>query len=117
MRVDLFDFELDKELIAKEPVNPRHNSKLLDLSDDIVIEDKHFYDLPNILQSGDVLVTIFSCKDFSLSAAVSRGSPSIITLLGCTAQISAPSILVASMVRNIASSMSASRFSADISKS
>lgn len=23
MRVDLFDFDLDKELIAKEPANPR----------------------------------------------------------------------------------------------
>ena len=56
MRVDLFDFELDKDLIAKEPVNPRHNSKLLDLSEDVIISDKHFYDLPDILQSGDVLV-------------------------------------------------------------
>ncbi len=56
MRVDLFDFELDKDLIAKEPVSPRHNSKLLDLSDDMIISDKHFYDLPDILQSGDVLV-------------------------------------------------------------
>ena len=56
MRVDLFDFELNKDLIAKEPVSPRHNSKLLDLSDEIAINDKHFYDLPNILQPGDVLV-------------------------------------------------------------
>ena len=56
MRVDLFDFELDKDLIAKEPVSPRHNSKLLDLSEDVIISDKHFYDLPDILQSGDVLV-------------------------------------------------------------
>ncbi len=56
MRVDLFDFELNKDLIAKEPVSPRHNSKLLDLSDEIAVRDKHFYDLPDILQSGDVLV-------------------------------------------------------------
>lgn len=26
MRVDLFDFDLDKELIAKEPANPRDAS-------------------------------------------------------------------------------------------
>ena len=56
MRVDLFDFELDKELIAKEPANPRDHSKLLDLSEVDKIEDRHFYDLPNILNKGDVLV-------------------------------------------------------------
>ena len=56
MRVDLFDFELDKELIAKTPANPRDTSKLLDLSESGKISDRHFYDLPNILQKGDVLV-------------------------------------------------------------
>lgn len=56
MRVDLFDFELDRELIAKEPANPRDTSRLLDLSDEIAIEDRHFYDLPDILEKGDVLV-------------------------------------------------------------
>ena len=56
MRVDVFDFELNKDLIAKEPISPRHNSKLLDLSNDEGIDDKYFYNLPDILQSGDVLV-------------------------------------------------------------
>lgn len=56
MQVEIFDFELDKELIAKEPVFPRDSSKLLDLSDENMINDKFFYDLPNILQKGDVLV-------------------------------------------------------------
>jgi len=56
MRVDLFDFELDKELIAKEPANPRDSSRLLDLSEENAIKDRHFYDLPNILEKGDVLV-------------------------------------------------------------
>ncbi len=56
MRVDLFDFELDKELIAKEPANPRDSSKLLDLSNENQIADRHFYDLPDLLQPGDVLV-------------------------------------------------------------
>ena len=56
MRVDIFDFELDKSLIAKEPVNPRDTSKLLDLSEEDAIHDRHFYDLPSILKEGDVLV-------------------------------------------------------------
>lgn len=56
MRVDLFDFELDRELIAKEPVNPRDSSRLLDLLDEKSIKDRYFYDLPNVLQKGDVLV-------------------------------------------------------------
>lgn len=56
MRVDLFDFNLDKELIAKEPVSPRDTSKLLDLSEENTIKDRHFYDLPDILNKGDVLV-------------------------------------------------------------
>ena len=56
MRVDLFDFELDKELIAKEPANPRDTSRLLDVTQDGKIIDRHFYDLPDILQKGDVLV-------------------------------------------------------------
>ena len=56
MRVDIFDFELDKDLIAKEPVSPRDASKLLDLSEENQISDRHFYDLPDLLQQGDVLV-------------------------------------------------------------
>jgi len=56
MRVDLFDFELDKDLIAKEPANPRDTSRLLDLSQTDKITDRHFYDLPEILDKGDVLV-------------------------------------------------------------
>ena len=56
MRVDLFDFEMDKELIAKEPATPRDHSKLLDLTEENTIKDRHFYDLPDILEKGDVLV-------------------------------------------------------------
>ena len=56
MRVDIFDFDLDRDLIAKEPANPRDSSKLLDLTDETAIFDRHFYDLPDILQKGDVLV-------------------------------------------------------------
>lgn len=56
MKVDLFDFELDKDLIAKEPANPRDSSRLLDLSQEKTITDRHFYDLPQILKPGDVMV-------------------------------------------------------------
>lgn len=56
MKVDLFDFELDKELIAKKPASPRDSSRLLDLSDGNNIYDRHFYDLPKILRSDDILV-------------------------------------------------------------
>ena len=56
MRVDLFDFDLDKDLIAKEPAKPRDSSKLLDLSDGEHIIDRHFYNLPQILEKGDLLV-------------------------------------------------------------
>lgn len=56
MKVDIFDFDLPKDLIANQPVSPRDNSKLLDLSQDGLICDKHFYELPDLLQEGDVLV-------------------------------------------------------------
>lgn len=59
MKVDVFDFALPRELIASQPVNPRHASRLLDLSQDDQIIDRHFSDLPDILQEGDVLV----CND------------------------------------------------------
>lgn len=56
MLVDLFDFDLDRELIAKQPANPRDSSRLLDLTKEDEIYDRHFYDLPDLLQKGDVLV-------------------------------------------------------------
>ena len=56
MLVDIFDFNLDKDLIAKQPACPRDSSRLLDLSDEMQIVDRHFFDLPNILKAGDVLV-------------------------------------------------------------
>lgn len=56
MKVDIFDFNLDKELIAKAPANPRDHSRLLDLSEENLIHDRHFYDLPQLLHKGDVMV-------------------------------------------------------------
>lgn len=56
MKVDIFDFELDRNLIAKEPANPRDSSKLLDLSIPGQISDRHFCELPELLNEGDALV-------------------------------------------------------------
>ena len=56
MKVDIFDFDLDRSLIADKPANPRDTSKLLDLSEEDKITDRIFYELPDILHEGDVLV-------------------------------------------------------------
>jgi len=56
MKVDIFDFELDKTLIANQPCEPRDACKLLDLSNPDKICDKFFYELPDLLEEGDVLV-------------------------------------------------------------
>ena len=59
MKVELFDYNLPRELIASQPMTPRHASRLLDLSNEETITDRHFCDLPDILQEGDILV----CND------------------------------------------------------
>ncbi|NCB01479.1 MAG: hypothetical protein EOM67_04825, partial [Spirochaetia bacterium] len=56
MQVDIFDFDLPRDLIAAQPVHPRDTSRLLDLTEDSQISDRRFYDLPDLLQEGDVLV-------------------------------------------------------------
>ncbi|MBE6449012.1 MAG: tRNA preQ1(34) S-adenosylmethionine ribosyltransferase-isomerase QueA [Alphaproteobacteria bacterium] len=56
MKIDIFDFELPKEAIANQPVYPRDTSKLLDLTSSDTIHDRKFYDLPDLLEEGDVLV-------------------------------------------------------------
>lgn len=52
-----FYYELPKELIAQTPIEPRDRSRLLvyDRTTDAV-SHRHFYDLPDILKSGDLLV-------------------------------------------------------------
>ncbi len=49
-----YDFELPEELIAQEPVEPRDHAKLMVLRDEI--EHRHFYDLPEYLERGDVMI-------------------------------------------------------------
>ncbi|HZB92045.1 MAG TPA: tRNA preQ1(34) S-adenosylmethionine ribosyltransferase-isomerase QueA [Stellaceae bacterium] len=54
MRVDAFDFELPKELIAARPVEPRDAARLLVVRD--TFADRQMLDLPQLLRRGDLLV-------------------------------------------------------------
>ncbi len=57
MNVSDFDFHLPEELIAQHPLAQRDASRLMVLHRGTqVIEHRHFYDLPEYLRSGDVLV-------------------------------------------------------------
>jgi len=55
MRVDLFDYELPPELIAKHPARPRDAARLLDMTG-TALADRTIRDLPGLLQAGDLLV-------------------------------------------------------------
>jgi S-adenosylmethionine:tRNA ribosyltransferase-isomerase len=57
LRVDEFDYELPEELIAQYPAEKRDGSRLLLISGDSdEFEDKHFSDLPEYLNEGDLLI-------------------------------------------------------------
>ncbi|MGE5476992.1 MAG: tRNA preQ1(34) S-adenosylmethionine ribosyltransferase-isomerase QueA [Bacteroidales bacterium] len=56
MDVDLFDFDLPRELIAERPVSPRDAARLLHVSG-AALADLCVRDLPSLLQPGDVLVS------------------------------------------------------------
>lgn len=57
MLVTDFDYELPQELIAQHPMEPRDHSRLLVVDKSTgAVEHKHFYDLIDYLQPGDVLV-------------------------------------------------------------
>jgi S-adenosylmethionine:tRNA ribosyltransferase-isomerase len=54
MRVDAFDFELPKQLIADRPAEPRDAARLLVVGS--TLEDRQMLDLPLLLRRGDLLV-------------------------------------------------------------
>ena len=55
--LDSYEYELPEEMIAQIPAQPAESAKLLVWSQkDKSIHDYHFYDLPNLLSSNDVLV-------------------------------------------------------------
>jgi S-adenosylmethionine:tRNA ribosyltransferase-isomerase len=53
MRVSDFTYPLPESAIAQEPIEPRHDSKLLDTRD---LSDHRFIDLPQLLEPGDLVV-------------------------------------------------------------
>jgi S-adenosylmethionine:tRNA ribosyltransferase-isomerase len=55
MRVDLFDFDLPPERIALRPARPRDSARLLVVRG-TEISDRAVFDLPQLLEPGDVLV-------------------------------------------------------------
>ncbi|MBS6564477.1 MAG: tRNA preQ1(34) S-adenosylmethionine ribosyltransferase-isomerase QueA [Selenomonadales bacterium] len=53
----MFDYELPKEFIAQTPAEPRDHSKLLVYERQTdAVRHRHFYNLPEYLRAGDVLV-------------------------------------------------------------
>jgi S-adenosylmethionine:tRNA ribosyltransferase-isomerase len=54
MRVDAFDFELPKHLIADHPARPRDAARLLAVGP--ALDDRVIGDLPSLLRRGDLLV-------------------------------------------------------------
>ncbi len=57
MRLSDFEYELPEELIAKHPIQKRDESKLMVINRKAEsIEHKHFYDLPDYLNNGDLLI-------------------------------------------------------------
>ena len=57
MKTSDFDYFLPKDLIAQTPVEPRDHSRLLIVNKESgSILDRYFYDLPNHIRKGDLLV-------------------------------------------------------------
>ena len=57
MKTTDFDYHLPPELIAQTPIEPRDAARLLQLDRSSgAIEHHHFYDLPDLLRPGDLLV-------------------------------------------------------------
>lgn len=57
MKVTDFNYELPQELIAQHPMEPRDHSRFLIVDKNTgELEHRHFYDLPEFLRPGDLLV-------------------------------------------------------------
>ena len=57
MDLSTFDYDLPDSLIAQNPIEPRDHSRLMIVNrDSNRIQHKHFYDLPDYLDEGDVLL-------------------------------------------------------------
>lgn len=57
MLISEFDYHLPEHLIAQEPLEKRSDSRMLFVNRETgSLRDRHFYDLPDILRKGDVIV-------------------------------------------------------------
>jgi len=57
MRTEDFDYHLPPELIAQTPIEPRDSARLLIMHRSSgSLEHRHFFDLPDFLREGDVMV-------------------------------------------------------------
>jgi S-adenosylmethionine:tRNA ribosyltransferase-isomerase len=56
VKVDLFDFDLPPERIALRPIAPRDAARMLCVSGDGKLADRHVRDLPQMLRKGDCLI-------------------------------------------------------------
>jgi len=74
MRVDLFDFELPRDLIAQIPAKPRDSARLMHVADHI--SDLFVRDLPSLLRPGDALV-VNDTKVLPCRLIGSRGSTKV----------------------------------------
>ncbi len=54
MEIEKYDYYLPRELIAQKPVEPRDNSRLMIVGRNI--EHRHFYEIKEYLDKGDILV-------------------------------------------------------------
>lgn len=82
MRTSDFDYELPQELIAQTPVEPRDSSRLMVVSRaDGSIQHRRFYDLPEYLRPGDVMVfndsRVIPARLYGRRIMDSTGSPQV----------------------------------------
>jgi S-adenosylmethionine:tRNA ribosyltransferase-isomerase len=56
MLLENFEYDLPKELIAQKPLHRRSDSRLLTVTREGRLTDKHVRDLPGLLEPGDLLV-------------------------------------------------------------
>ena len=56
MLLENFEYDLPKELIAQKPLHGRSDSRLLTVTREGRLTDKHVRDLPGLLEPGDLLV-------------------------------------------------------------
>ena len=77
MLITDFDFELPDELIAQEPLENREKSRMLVVNRALnSFQDEHFYDFPEFLKKGDVVVLnntkVFPARLFGTSEPGAR---------------------------------------------